>query len=251
MCLMLVNKRLRPVLNIFLVAAGVTLAATSGLAHAQMLISPVLVDLTAQKKVVAVSVSLAASAPKPVRLQTEVQRWEQDNGEQRLTETDDLLVSPAIVELSPGTTQVFRVALRGQRPGTVEAAYRLILEDVSEIDPAQVKQGSITFRFRYDLPVFVAPLAPVRQSPHWSRCADVAGKVCVRLDNQGNQRIRFSGITVQGQGRREELKDGGTVLAGAWKQWTFDWPANYAGPLTVNAETSAGPLSIELPAPRR
>jgi hypothetical protein len=41
------------------------------------------------------------------------------------------------------------------------------------------------------------------------------------------------------------------VLAGAWKRWTFDWPANYAGPLTVNAETSAGPLSIELPAERR
>jgi len=232
-------------------AAGVTLAATGSLAHAQMLISPVLVDLTAKKKVVAVSVSLAATAPKPVRLQTLVQRWEQDNGKQRLTESDDILVSPAIVELSPGTTQMFRVALRGQRPGTVEAAYRLILEDVSEIDPAQVKQGSITFRFRYDLPVFVAPLAPAVDSAKWSQCSGSSGKGCLRLDNKGNRRIRLSKMNVEGKGWRQEIKDGGTVLAGAWKQWTFDWPANYAGPLTVNAETSAGPLSIELPAERR
>lgn len=245
------NSKIVKKLNIFLVAVGVTLAATSGWARAQMLISPVMVDLSAKKKIVAVSVSLAASAPKAVRLQTLVQRWEQDNGEQRLSETDDVLVSPAIVELAPGATQVFRIALRGPRPETVEAAYRFILEDVSEIDPTQVKQGSITFRFRYDLPVFVAPLAPVRQSSHWSRCTDVAGKVCVRLDNQGNQRIRFSRITVQGEGLLQELKEGGTVLAGAWKQWTIDGPANYVGPLTVTAETSAGPLTIELPAQSR
>jgi hypothetical protein len=73
----------------------------------------------------------------------------------------------------------------------------------------------------------------------------------VRLDNEGDRYFQVRRLTVEGGDWHEEMGAGTRVLAGAWKQWTFAWPTNHAGPLTVNAETSAGPLTIELPPPGR
>jgi P pilus assembly chaperone PapD len=73
----------------------------------------------------------------------------------------------------------------------------------------------------------------------------------VRLENEGDRFVKITNLTVKGHNWSKDLGAGARVLAGAWKQWTFAWPANSAGPLTVNAETSAGPLSIELPTSSR
>jgi hypothetical protein len=41
------------------------------------------------------------------------------------------------------------------------------------------------------------------------------------------------------------------VLAGAWKQWELELPAETGGPLRVTVESRDGDTSIELPAGTR
>lgn len=101
----------------WLAGAGlVTALLASGTALAQVLISPVVVELGARQRAIAVTVSLSDQARAPMRLQAELLRWTQDVQGQAVTEPgDDLLVTPPIADLRPGGKQVFRIALRGPR----------------------------------------------------------------------------------------------------------------------------------------
>jgi fimbrial chaperone protein len=223
-----------------------------GNAAAQVVITPVLLELGARQRAVTVSVTLSDEAAAPMLLQSEVLRWSQQaDGNPMLEPSDDLLVAPAIAELRPGQTQLFRVAMGRPRDGQDEAAYRLILEDAAEPTAAVDAESGMTIRFRmrYDLPVFVAPPVPARNALRWRNCEAAAGHACVSLANEGNRRVGLKRMAVEGAGWRKELPlTSGTVLAGAARQWVFDLPQGSAGPIKVTADTAAGEVTAELPA---
>lgn len=235
----------------------------SGTALAQVVISPVLVELGTRQRVVAVTVSLSDTARAPIRLQADLLRWEQDVQGQTMTEpSDDLLVTPPIADLRPGATQVFRVTLRGARPAPEELAYRLILEDVAEpTSAADSAPGmSIKFRMRYDLPVLVAPAGPVANALRWKPCppeavatasaasstkppAALRAEACVRLLNAGNRRVKVQTLTLTGEGWEQALplKDGVNVLAGAEREWRVPLATGQTGALRgVQVQTARG-----------
>jgi len=219
----------------------------SSLTAFALTISPVVVELSSVRRVA--SVTLTNTSAKAVTFQAETKSWLQDGGGDQYEKTENLMVVPPIAEIEPGASQIFRITLRQPPPADREQAYRLIFEDITE--ETQVKGMGVVFRFRHDLPVF-AMFGAAHTVPRLLLCAAPQGKACVRLNNDGNHYLKITKLVAEGsRGVRQDIKAASTVLAGAWKQWTFDWPANYAGSLTVNAETSAGPLSIELPAERR
>jgi fimbrial chaperone protein len=223
-----------------------------GPASAQVVITPVLLELGARQRAVTVSVTLSEQAPAPMLLQSEVLRWSQQvDGDPMLEPTADLLVAPAIAELRPGQTQLFRVAMGRPRDGQDEVAYRLILEDSAEpTGTADPESGmTIKFRMRYDLPVFVAPPTPVHRALRWQSCEAAVGRACVSLANNGNRRVSLKHLVVEGAGWQKELPiTSATVLAGASRQWVFDLPEGPAGPIKVKAETATGLVTAELSA---
>jgi fimbrial chaperone protein len=224
------------------------LCLAGGAAGAQVLINPVVVELGARQRVVAVTITLSDKARAPMRLQTELLRWRQDVHGEAVTEpSDDILVTPPIAELRPGEKQLFRVTLRGPRPAPEELAYRLILEDISEAPATTEAVGgiSIKLRMRYDLPVLVAPLGPVVNELRWKLCAPEAAsavtisskpsdrgpEACVRLLNAGNRRVKVQTLTLTGEGWQQALplKDGVNVLVGDEHEWRVPLQANQAG----------------------
>jgi len=209
-------------------------------------ISPVLVELTPARRVASVSVS--NTSDRAETLQAEVLSWQQKEGADQYTETDEPFVIPAIAEIAPGETQVFRVTLRGPPPSTVEYAYRLILEEITSEDDINVTESAIKLRYRFSLPLFSSPSEANRTELHWSQCAAPANKGCVQLDNRGNRRIRLSNLTVAGDGWERTLPDGATVLAGSVKQWNFDPPSGRSQPTHVSAKSEQGAISADLPA---
>jgi fimbrial chaperone protein len=245
----------------WLAGAGLLAALlASDSASAQVLINPVVVELGARQRSIAVTVSLTNTASGPVRLQTELLRWRQNLQGGAVTEpSDDLVVSPPIADLKPGDKQVFRLALRGARPSTEELTYRLILEDVAE--PAATTDSTpgmvIKFRMRYDLPVLLAPAGPVVNTLRWKPCpADAAvasapvkpatqrtAESCVRLLNAGNRRVKVQTLTLTGDNWQQvlSLKDGENVLAGAEHEWHVPLQAGQAGtPHGVQVNTTRG-----------
>jgi fimbrial chaperone protein len=231
-------------------ACCAALFLASGAATAQVLINPVLVEFAAQQRTASVTVTLSEKAAAPMRLQANVLRWEQDlQGGDVTQPSSDLLVTPLIAELKPGQKQLFRVALRGPRPAPGELAYRLILEDVAPAQPdvANAQGMTIQFRMRYDLPLLIAPAAPVQTLLRWKPCPPSAGatgaETCVRLLNAGNRRVKVHTLTLAGEGWQQPvaLKEGVNVLAGAEREWRIPLEPGHAGPPRgVQVQTARG-----------
>ncbi len=223
---------------------GVGAALGAGLmtgtaALSQVLVNPVVVELGAQHRAATVKVSLSDAAKAPMRLQAELRRWEQTiEGDDVVSPSNDLLVTPAIATIKPGETQLFRVAYRGIRVVLEEIAYRLILEDIAEptpIQPDTATEGSIAvqFRMRYDLPVMVAPTGKVVNALRWRPCPTslvatatsstptATNSACVRISNAGNRRVKVQTLTLAGDGWQQtlQLKEGVNVLVGAEREW--------------------------------
>lgn len=225
-------------------------------AVAQATISPVVVEFGARQRVVSVRISLSDSAPAPMRLQAQVLRWTQNmSGEALVAPTDDLFVTPPIVDLLPGKHQVFRIGLRGNLPAINEMAYRLHLEDIGE--PSTLTNGAdgmgVRFRMAYDLPVLVAPRGPVERALHWRPCrsGEELGSesargdeaLCVRVHNAGNLRVKVEEVTLQGNGWSQSttLKDGENILAGSTRQWRLPRKHGSGGaPVGLTVRTSRG-----------
>ncbi len=226
-----------------------------GLAWAQVLIQPTVVEFSPRHRTVAVTVTLSEKAQSPMRLQAELLRWKQGHQGEAVTEPSaDLLVSPPIADLQPGERQVFRVALRGARSSPEELAYRLILEDIAEPSPDEAgKAGmAINFRMRYDLPVLIAPVDKVVNALRWNPCPPgpastptkpAAAESCVRLLNTGNRRLKVQTLTLAGDGWQQTLspKDGETVLAGTEREWRVPLQTGQTGALRgVQVQTARG-----------
>lgn len=225
-----------------LVSAMLSLTAPAAIA---VTIAPVMVELSAQKSVVSVRVLNDSTAAMTFQAQTLL--WQQPEGEDQYSPTPDLLVAPAIAVIAPGASQIFRVTLRRPTSAVSERAYRLILEDVSiETTP---QPGVVNLRFRHNLPLFVLPRNKPFSSAKWSRCAAPANKTCIRIDNQGNSRVRLSNISVEGQDWHKSLGGGVTVLAGAWRQWLFELQSSQSTGLRIIATSDTGQIlkPVELP----
>lgn len=228
----------------------VFLCLIAGMAQAQVQFQPVVVELAARQRVVAVNVTLGDTAPAAVRLQAQLLRWTQDReGRSTTAPSDDLVISPPLAELQPGQQQVFRIALRSA-PHNEELAYRLIFEDIAEpVALASDAPGmAINFRMRYDLPVLVAPAGKVQNALRWNACPPNAAQptraeACVRLLNAGNRRVKVQTLTVTGDGWQQALaiKDGETVLVGTEREWRVPLAGSQTGALHgVQVQTTRG-----------
>ena len=245
---------MRPVLRHLLTSLGLALTAgTATLAYAGVAISPVVVEMNSPRRAVAVSVN--NSGDRPITLQSDVMLWKQVEGLDRYEPSDALLVVPPIVEIQPGTSQVFRLIQRTPVLSSVEQTYRLILEDITE---NQVKDGqaAISFRLTHNLPVMIAPAGKVRNAIRWKPCVSasppaatvkpgtsLAAEACVRLLNAGNRRVKVQTLTLAGDGWQQELrlKDGINVLAGAEREWRVALSSGHKGVLSgLQVQTALG-----------
>lgn len=215
-------------------------------AHA-LTISPVLVELSSARRVA--SITLTNPGDRPLSFQTQVRAWRQPGGEDAYVDTDELFVVPPIAEIAAGGSQIFRVTTR-TRPSAEEHAYRLIFEDVSEFAAPATSSGesSISVRVNHDLPVFFAAAGKLHLQPRLGPCAHAAAlpatSGCVRLDNEGSRFLGVKSLTLEGANWRKDIIVGTRVLAGAWREWTFDRPPQLTGLLRVEAETSDGPVTF-------
>jgi fimbrial chaperone protein len=210
--------------------------------HAQT-ISPVIVELSPIRRVVSITVTNSSEAA--VNYQTETLSWSQPDGHDRYEESNDLIVVPPIAEIGSGASQIFRVAMR-KPPGPREQAYRLILEDITEEAATAANSATVHIRVRHSLPVFVTAPGTPRMEARVGQCAAPAGTGCARLDNIGARYLTAKSLTIEAGAWKKEMRLGTRVLAGAWREWVFDMPANIAGPLQIRIDTSAGPFAGEI-----
>jgi fimbrial chaperone protein len=233
----------------------VAAAAAFGLSPAPLLagtfsVSPVRVDLSAQAQTGAVTIRNPADAP--VVVQAEGLLWEQADGQDRLTPTRDVLVTPAVFTLPANGSQLVRVALRRPADAARELSYRLILTEV----PPQAEPGAsgLSVALRLSLPVFVSATGPAEPHLEWSAARGDDG-LDLTARNTGAAHARVLSFTVtpaSGSGEALDQRVAAYVLPGQARTWTFDNKQNDGTSssdgrrVRVKGTTEAGDFEVEV-----
>lgn len=150
-------------------------------------------------------------------MQVSLLRWPASEAAYPFEPSTDLVVTPTTFRLTAGAQQIVRVGLRSAVPLKVEAAYRLVIEEV----PALQEQDTTGMRLvvRHDLPVFLAPSAPpVQKLAIAMECA--ADGAYLQLKNLGNIHLKVLRIAL--------IEPGNTAPQADWKTFQYLLPEGVA-----------------------
>lgn len=203
---------------------AIALSLVSGTTLASGLqVSPV--SLTLQARQSADGLWLSNSGDGIVHAQVRVYHWTQQGGEEQLTPSRGLIISPPMLQIGIGDQQLVRVIRVGAPPsgaGAVEDAYRVSIDELP-ID-TQGKKG-LQFVLHYSVPVFVEPVGTEAVAPQlqWSMQRD-GDRAVLQVSNSGTGHAQLAQVSyVDDRGHRTEISGGllGYVLPGATMHWTL------------------------------
>jgi len=218
---------------VFLEAAAVNAGGLS--------IWPVQVDLSNDGAVQELQISNPTDETSYVQVMAV--EWHEPGQTNNAAHIDSILAVPPVFELSPNSSQLVRLASRGSLEGGVEHSYRLVITEVPRT--AGLVPNTLAIAARMTLPVFVKPegAAP---SPAWHLAAEETATPELVLVNEGSAHIKINKIKLIGAGDEKasfSTEEGALVLAGEEERWPLDIElSRLKGPVTVQAETTAGPL---------
>jgi fimbrial chaperone protein len=227
-----------------------SLAAIAGLAALLALpsagagtftISPLRVDFTGTPGTAVLTVRNGEAGS--VVVQAGGWSWSQEDGQDAIEPSRDLLVSPAVFTLAPGGSQLVRVALRRTPDATRELSYRMVLQEV----PQAASPGftGLQVALRLSIPVFVAPLAPSAPDLAWTARSDASGRTTLTARNLGTANARIHRLALQTADARTtlfELPGLAYVLPGASRDWAIDG----SGSVHASAAPIVGPGEYRL-----
>lgn len=216
-------------------------------------ISPVRVELSGAAQTAALTLRNPEEAP--VVVQAEAMLWEQVDGQERLTPTRDVLVSPAVFTVAGGGSQLVRVALRRPADPQRELSYRLLLTEVPQ--KADRQSTGLSMALRLSLPVFVEPAALSAPRLEWT-ANTASGGVVVTARNTGTAHAKVLSFSLTPDGAATPaLQQSVTayILPGQSRTWTIDNNNDTATASTewnrvrVKGTTETGDFEVEaLPA---
>jgi fimbrial chaperone protein len=190
-----------------LVIAACLVIATEHAAWAgQVDIAPVRVHLSDKRRTQ--ELKLRNSGTDKARFQVTFHAWQQTpDGKMELTDTQDLVVYPTLLEVDPGKTRVIKVSCLAP-VGQVEKTYRVFVEEL----PIGDLQTGLRVLTRFGLPVFFQG-GP--RNPNPTVAARIEnGKLVVVLGNSGNTHFMTKSVQAVGLGA-----NGRTLVESSLPAW--------------------------------
>jgi fimbrial chaperone protein len=224
------------ILSTTLLISAPTLAAAASLT-----VSPVSLDVAAPGATATIKLRNEGTAP--LNAQIRVFKWIQENGEEKLEPTNEVVASPPLAKLTPGTDYTVRVVRTSKE--AAGATYRLLVDELP--DPARARNGTITMVLRYSIPVFFYPVDVTRPKVTWS-FTQRGGRWYVSATNNGGRHVRLSSLKLQGaHGQGISYGDGlvGYVLGNSTKSWPIanGKTLGLGATVAITAQGDAGPIS--------
>ena len=224
--------------------------AASGADAGSLGVSPIRVDLSAAAPTAAVTLENTGATPMVVQLQA--MRWSAVDHRDHYEATQELLVTPPIVTIAPGRSQVVRLGIVGTPPTGREDAYRMFIEEVPP--PPQAGNQTLQVSLRIGVPVFVQPPQSVQPALNWT-IVDSGGVPALQVRNDGTAHSRLFDVKVRTDDAAAEMPvryDGlGYLLPGQTRVLALPQGRTGSGPLIVSSRTEHGPSGGELAWPRR
>jgi fimbrial chaperone protein len=145
------NKTFQTVGLIALLGLGLVTGAWAG----QFSVTPVRIFVAPRDRAAAVTVTNESNDP--LVMQADVYVWKQKpNGEDELTPSEDLFLSPPILKLAPNARQVVRLAMLHPPKSGRQLTYRMIVREIPEATEAK-KSVELRIALAFSLPIFITP----------------------------------------------------------------------------------------------
>lgn len=191
-------------------------------------VAPIMISFQSQDH--AKELWLSNNGDASIKAQVRVQAWEQANGGEKLSPTQDLIASPLILSIKPGDKQLVRIVRPKLQPVVSEQAFRLIIDELPE---SYVQQNSgLNILLKYSIPVFVQAKPRVAEKQRgFTNLEGVSYRFNqgqLSVTNTSANFIRLNQpVYTSANGQRYPLSQGllGYVLAGQKMSWTVDVPS--------------------------
>ena len=190
-----------------LVLPMVALSTAHAEAAGGIQIAPVMVALSANHHIS--SLRLRNGRDRAVSFEADVYAWSQDRGEDVLTPTRDVLISPGVFEVPAGHEQIVRLGV-ATSGGGAERAYRLVLRELPAPLP---RSNALGFTLEMSLPVFITPVGA--RPDLLSRIEPSGGAPRLLLCNQGSAHLQILSVADPHSGALQAPR---YLLAGAAAQ---------------------------------
>ena len=154
---------------------------------ARLNIAPLRLELDASKP--PATLMLTNTSERPIPVQTRLFAWSQDGGEDHFAPSSALTISPSIISIPPGATQIVRL-LRTAAASPGEKRFRLAVDQLP--DPTLAQSGSAEARLRFTIPVFLDRDTAAPAQLGWR-----VGPDKVEVSNAGGSTARIVAIEVK------------------------------------------------------
>ena len=233
---------MRTAMPAVLAAVAVLLGPTGPAGAATLQISPVMVDMAPQQG--ASGITLRNPDAMPVYGQVRVYAWEQRDGDDVLLPTDEIQVSPPIIQVPPRSEQLVRLVRASREPAAIEKSYRLVIDEIP--DPSTPAVNGVVLRLRYSVPVFVAGATPEPRPELSWRAAREGKEWVLSLNNTGTRYAQVASLQVLDSGGKPVAEVDGLVgyaLAQRQRQWRIPGRPQAPGPVRIKALINGGTIS--------
>jgi len=178
--------------------------ATSVMASALSL-SPIHIYLSAKKPITTLRIK-NISRRQGIVLQLRAFKWGQQHGKNKFARTKDILISPPIIKIDPGTMQIVRIGLRHPVATHKELSYRLIAQEVPP--PMKNDFSGLEVVLRESLPIFVEPVLgkkPNVAALQWQARVMKDNKIQLTLHNEGGMHVEVSKLVLAKPGTSKPI----------------------------------------------
>lgn len=218
-------------------ACSLSLAAAGAGSAGSLSVSPIRVEVL--QPATSGNVTLRNESGRPLVGQVRVFEWALRDGKDHFTPTDQVIASPPIVQLAPGSDALVRLLRLAGAPVDGEKAYRLVIDEVPNAN--RVRNMGVNLAVRYALPLFF--VSPDASQPKlvWT-IENRGGRKMLVSVNSGDRSVRISNLSIGGVKVAPGLA--GYVLGRSER--VFELPRNAPNAGAISAETDKGRLNAQV-----
>lgn len=190
-----------PTLARIVAVAGLCLGS-AGAQAGSFMVDPTRIELAPDQ--LSTTLTIRNDDQEPAAIRVEVRAWKQKDGEDLYETTQEILVTPPIVNVPAGSEQILRIALRRPLDPQKELTYRIFLQEIPP--PPRPGFRGLQVALRISLPVFALPANGVTPKSAWKIAYEPkANALRVGLANTGNEHIQMQEFSLSPPGSDKVL----------------------------------------------
>ncbi|RDS79327.1 molecular chaperone [Dyella monticola] len=228
------------------VAGSACLLLSGALWAGSVEVSPVIASLSANHAIEAFTVRNEGQLP--VTVQVSLMKWDQVQGKDVLTPTEELLSTPPLFSVAPGQSQILRVGAMHVTPRDGEIAYRMFLTEVPP--PPQPGFRGLSVTLRLSIPIFIEPAKTRSPQLAWRVMPRADGGALVDVANSGTIHAKILAFSLRDKESKGVVRQDTSqyVLANNHSQWSFaSFQAVRPGDhVALDAMTDTGEVTADL-----